>query len=165
MKKALKRQGSPEPISTDGLRSYRAAMKNLGNEEKQEVGRWAPLHIGLVFGLMEPVRLARVANHLGKLAEQLETGVEFQAQRHRHTGVLLAVEHQHSCVDGIEVANRRGAIEVGGFQDGKLGRLKAGYLADLTVLDTNLRTAPPESLKQAGALRTIMGGRERFDRS
>src|ERR1700712_5631088 len=41
MKKALKRHGSPEAITTDGLRSYRAAMKDLGNEDKQEVGRWA----------------------------------------------------------------------------------------------------------------------------
>lgn len=41
MKKALKRHGSPEVITTDGLRSYRAAMKELGNADKQEVGRWA----------------------------------------------------------------------------------------------------------------------------
>jgi putative transposase len=41
MKKALKRHGSPEAITTDGLRSYKAAMKDLGCEEKQEVGRWA----------------------------------------------------------------------------------------------------------------------------
>ena len=41
MKKALKRQGSPEAITTDGLRSYRAAMNELGNAGKQEVGRWA----------------------------------------------------------------------------------------------------------------------------
>ena len=41
MKKALKRHGSPVAITTDGLRSYRAAMKELGNAEKQEVGRWA----------------------------------------------------------------------------------------------------------------------------
>jgi putative transposase len=41
MKKALKRHGAPEAITTDGLRSYRAAMKDLGNEAKQEVGRWA----------------------------------------------------------------------------------------------------------------------------
>ncbi len=30
MKKALKRHGSPEAITTDGLRSYRAAMTELG---------------------------------------------------------------------------------------------------------------------------------------
>lgn len=41
MKKALKRHGAPEAITTDGLRSYRAAMNELGNAEKQEVGRWA----------------------------------------------------------------------------------------------------------------------------
>ena len=40
MKKALKRHVSPEAITTDGLRSYRAAMKELG-ADKQEVGRWA----------------------------------------------------------------------------------------------------------------------------
>jgi putative transposase len=41
MKKALKRHGSPEAIITDGLRSYGAAMGELGNREKQEIGRWA----------------------------------------------------------------------------------------------------------------------------
>ena len=41
MKKALKRHGRPEAFTTDGLRSYRAAMKELGNAEKQDVGRAA----------------------------------------------------------------------------------------------------------------------------
>ncbi len=41
MKKALKRHGLPYNITTDGLRSYGAAMKELGNAAKQEVGRWA----------------------------------------------------------------------------------------------------------------------------
>ena len=41
MKRALKRHGSPEAITTDGLASYKAAMKVLGNTAKQEVGRWA----------------------------------------------------------------------------------------------------------------------------
>jgi putative transposase len=41
IRKALKRPGSPEAITTDGLRSYGAAMNGLGNREKQEVGRWA----------------------------------------------------------------------------------------------------------------------------
>jgi putative transposase len=41
MKKALKRHGSPEAVTTDGLRSYKAAMNELGNAEKQEIGRWA----------------------------------------------------------------------------------------------------------------------------
>jgi putative transposase len=41
MRKALKRHGSPEVITTDGLRSYKAAMVELGCEQKQEIGRWA----------------------------------------------------------------------------------------------------------------------------
>ena len=41
MKKALKRHGSPEAITTDGLRSYKAAMDELGNAAKQKIGRWA----------------------------------------------------------------------------------------------------------------------------
>ena len=41
MKKSLKRHGSPAVIVTDGLKSYRAAMRDLGNQEKQEVGRHA----------------------------------------------------------------------------------------------------------------------------
>lgn len=41
MKKTMKRHGSPEAITTDGLRSYKAAMSELGCEKKQEVGRWA----------------------------------------------------------------------------------------------------------------------------
>ena len=41
MKRTLKRHGSPEKITTDGLRSYRAAMNELGNAGKQEIGRRA----------------------------------------------------------------------------------------------------------------------------
>jgi putative transposase len=41
MKKALKRHGSPEAIVTDGLRSYGAAMNELGNRQKQAIGRHA----------------------------------------------------------------------------------------------------------------------------
>jgi putative transposase len=41
MKKALKPQRSPEVITTDGLRSCKAAMNVLGNRQKQEVGCWA----------------------------------------------------------------------------------------------------------------------------
>uniref|UniRef100_UPI003A8A079F IS6 family transposase n=1 Tax=Sphingomonas sp. GlSt437 TaxID=3389970 RepID=UPI003A8A079F len=41
MKKALKRHGPPEAITTDGLRCYGAAMNELGNREKREVRRWA----------------------------------------------------------------------------------------------------------------------------
>ena len=40
MKKALKRHGPVDKIVTDGLKSYPAAMRDLGNVERQEMGRW-----------------------------------------------------------------------------------------------------------------------------
>ena len=40
MKKALKRHGRAETIVTDGLRSYPAAMRDLGNLERREMGQW-----------------------------------------------------------------------------------------------------------------------------
>ena len=41
MKKALKRQGRAETIVTDGLKSSPAAMCELGNLDRREMGRWA----------------------------------------------------------------------------------------------------------------------------
>ena len=40
IKKAMKRHGKPRAIVTDGLRSYGAALKEIGGTERQEVGRW-----------------------------------------------------------------------------------------------------------------------------
>jgi putative transposase len=40
IKSAMKRHGKPKTIVTDGLRSYSAAMNDIGNADKQEVGRW-----------------------------------------------------------------------------------------------------------------------------
>jgi len=39
-KMTLKRHDQPEAIVTDGLRSYPAAMRELGNLERQKMGRW-----------------------------------------------------------------------------------------------------------------------------
>ena len=36
----MKRYGQPYIIVTDKLRSYGAAMKVIGNAQKQEIGRW-----------------------------------------------------------------------------------------------------------------------------
>jgi len=41
MKKTLKQHGQVEVIATDGRRCYKAAMNELGSQQKQEVGRWA----------------------------------------------------------------------------------------------------------------------------
>jgi putative transposase len=40
LRRAMKRYGRPEVIVTDRLRSYRAAMREIGNEVRQETGCW-----------------------------------------------------------------------------------------------------------------------------
>ena len=40
LKKTMKRYGRPEIVVTDKLRSYKAAMKVIGNEARQETSRW-----------------------------------------------------------------------------------------------------------------------------
>ena len=40
LKKEMKRYGNPVEIVTDRLRSYRVAMKEIGNEARQVTGRW-----------------------------------------------------------------------------------------------------------------------------
>ena len=40
IKKALKRHWQPEAVVTDGLRSYPAAKRDLGNLDRREMGRW-----------------------------------------------------------------------------------------------------------------------------
>ncbi len=40
LKKALKRHGRAEKIVTDGLRSYPAAMRDMGNLDRRAMGRW-----------------------------------------------------------------------------------------------------------------------------
>jgi putative transposase len=40
IKKSMKRHGRPHILITDKLRSYGAAMKDVGNAVRQETGRW-----------------------------------------------------------------------------------------------------------------------------
>ncbi|PHS28469.1 MAG: hypothetical protein COA84_01400 [Robiginitomaculum sp.] len=40
LKKTMKRYGKPKMVVTDRLKSYRAAMKNIGNEPRQQIKRW-----------------------------------------------------------------------------------------------------------------------------
>ncbi|GAA6163810.1 hypothetical protein NBRC116590_15140 [Pelagimonas sp. KU-00592-HH] len=39
-KKATRKQGRPDKVVTEQLRSYAAAMKEIGNARKQQTGRW-----------------------------------------------------------------------------------------------------------------------------
>jgi putative transposase len=39
-KRLMKRYGRPQVVAADGLRSYGAALKEIGVPDRQEVGRW-----------------------------------------------------------------------------------------------------------------------------
>ncbi len=50
------------------------------------------------------------------------------------------------------------------FQEQNLGSLEAGKLADLVILDTNLRTCPDEKMVETKVLATYLGGKKIFPR-
>jgi hypothetical protein len=49
-----------------------------------------------------------------------------------------------------------------GFQDDRLGRIAPGFLADLTLLDTDLTSCAPEQIHRAQVLSTLVDGQVRF---
>lgn len=81
LKKALKRHGSPETITTDGLRSYKAAMNELGNTQKQEVGRWANNRIE---GSHTPLRRRERAMLRFRRMKSLQKFAAVHASLHNH---------------------------------------------------------------------------------
>ena len=81
MKKALKRHGSPKAITTDGLRSYGAAMKELGNLKKREVGRWAN---NRVENSHQPFRRRERAMLRFRRMKTLQTFASVHASFHNH---------------------------------------------------------------------------------
>jgi putative transposase len=44
LKRIMKKYGRPRTIVTDGLRAYSAAMREIGNADRQEVGVHAQVH-------------------------------------------------------------------------------------------------------------------------
>ena len=81
LKKALKRHGSPKAITTDGLRSYKAAMNELGNAQKQEVGRWANNRIE---GSHTPLRRRERAMLRFRRMKSLQKFAAVHASLHNH---------------------------------------------------------------------------------
>ena len=48
------------------------------------------------------------------------------------------------------------------FEENKKGAIKAGMLADMVLLDRDITTIPPETIRDARVLYTIVGGRVVF---
>jgi putative transposase len=81
LKKAMKRYGSPDIIVTDKLRSYRAAMKVIGNEARQKTGRWLN---NRAENSHQPFRRRERAMGKFRNAKSLQKFVSIHASAHNH---------------------------------------------------------------------------------
>ena len=81
LRKAMKRFGRPEVIVTDRLRSYPAAMKIIGNAERQETGRWLN---NRAENSHQPFRRRERAMAKFRSAKSLQKFVSIHASVHNH---------------------------------------------------------------------------------
>jgi putative transposase len=81
MEGALKRLGLPAEFTADGLRSYRAAKTDLGDTQKQEVGRWAN---NRVENSHLPFRRRERAMHRFRQMKSLQNFASVHADVHNH---------------------------------------------------------------------------------
>jgi putative transposase len=81
MRKAMKRYGHPNVIVTDRLRSCRAAMKVIGNAERQAAGRWLN---NRVENSHQPLRRRERAMAKFRSAKSLQKFVSIHASLYNH---------------------------------------------------------------------------------
>jgi putative transposase len=81
MKKALKRHGSPVSIVTDGLKSYQAALRDLGAANKQVIGRHAN---NVVDNNHRPLRRRKRAMLRFRRMKSLQKFASVHANVHNH---------------------------------------------------------------------------------
>ena len=77
----MKRYGRPKAIVTDKLRSYHAAMKVIGNAERQETGRWLN---NRAENSHQPFRRRERAMAKFRRAKSLQKFVSIHASVHNH---------------------------------------------------------------------------------
>ena len=77
----MKRYGNPLEVVTDRLRSYRAAMKEIGNEARQETGRWLN---NRAENSHQPFRRRERAMAKFRSAKSLQKFVSIHASVHNH---------------------------------------------------------------------------------
>ena len=73
------------------------------------------------------------------------------------------VPEQRITVEDALRAYTRGSAYAG-FQDGQLGVLRVGMLADLVMIDRDLTKIAPATIGEARVMLTVVGGRVMFDR-
>jgi putative transposase len=81
LRKAMKRYGRPRVIVTDCFRSYQAAMREIGNEARQETGRWLN---NRAENSHQPFRRQERAMATFRSAKSLQKFVAVHASIHNH---------------------------------------------------------------------------------
>jgi predicted amidohydrolase YtcJ len=65
-------------------------------------------------------------------------------------------DQSYTLMEALEAYTVEGAYAE--FREDRKGRIKPGYLADITILSANIETVAPEALHEVEPLRTICGG-------
>jgi len=81
LRKTMKRYGQPAVFVTDRLRSYRAALTNLGMAKRQETGRW---HNNRVENSHQPLRRRERAMQRFRQPRSLQKFVSVHSSVHNH---------------------------------------------------------------------------------
>jgi len=81
LRKVMKRYGSPQVMVTDRLRSYQAAMREIGNEARQETGQWLN---NRAENSHQPFRRRERAMMKFRSAKSLQKFVAIHASIHNH---------------------------------------------------------------------------------
>jgi len=81
LRKTMKRYGPPKVIVTDKLRSYRAAMKVIGNQVIQETGKWLN---NRAENSHQPFRRREYAMAKFRNVKSLQTFVSIHSSIHNH---------------------------------------------------------------------------------
>jgi len=93
LRKAMKRYGRPEVIVTDRLRSYPAAMKIIGNAERQVTGRWLN---NRAENSHQPFRRRERAMAKFRSAKSLQKFASIHASLHNHFNQQRHIRSRHN---------------------------------------------------------------------
>ncbi len=102
LRKIMRRYGSPKVIVTDKLRSYRAAMKEIGMESRQETGRWLN---NRAENSHQPFRRRERAMARFRTSKSLQKFVSIHASVHNHFN-----QERHLVSSKIFKLNRSAAL-------------------------------------------------------
>ncbi|MDJ0921741.1 MAG: IS6 family transposase [Henriciella sp.] len=93
LKKAMKRYGAPKVIVTDRLRSYGAAMREIGNSDRQQVGRH--LNNRVENGHLPFRRRERAMSRFRRMSN-LQKFVSTHALLHNHFNLDRHINRRHT---------------------------------------------------------------------